>query len=691
MQKRALFIVIILLNLILIASAGNIIVQDGHLESTGVSNNYFKGEVGIGTDNPEIKLHINGTDGAAKGIVLEKDEGDRLYAYSGGSGPTGYFKIDTYKPTAPDAGRRLPIVLQAAGGNVGIGTASPSSKLHIEENAGGGGVITLLKLDPNSGTDGDGSAIDFVTSTDPTAIGARIAGIRVAAGAVGELAFYTGRDTWPSFESMRIDQNGNVGIGTTSPGGKLDIQTSSLGIYKGLNIKQSKNDANTYYGLYSTAEGITTTNIGGYFSATGATNNYGLIVENGNVGIGTTSPGAGLEIDTSGSTSGFKIENGDASDTWFNYQNANNNYIRGGTTFVDTTLDMNNHNLIDVNWAGSDDGSGSGLDADLLDGLHANEFTTGNEVTGLGIVTFNQAGTTTLDFISKLESLGAFNNYHSIMKASWSYASNTNIKDTGYGSLELAGCVVETWTDNANDVTRGNIHVRVTRPTTGSGGGQILVYNDQGSGYSPGWRQIWTSNTDGSGSGLDADLLDGQSGAYYAKLSETEVETFIANDVGTGYIPRDNGNKFENSPIYTTSSTGNVGIGTTTPAATLEVQGTVKIFGDWTPLNPESAPIQATTDGFFIGLVSQPWISDAGVRIYGYSDNNPNPTTLRGSASVWSSRDNIQSHILDNSFTIPVKKGAYYRASHVYQERLSTRSTPLAGQTITYYWIPLGG
>ena len=90
--------------------------------------------------------------------------------------------------------------------------------------------------------------------------------------------------------------NNRVGIGTTSPGGKLDIQTSSLGIYKGLNIKQSKNDANTYYGLYSTAEGITTTNIGGYFSATGATNNYGLIVENGNVGIGTASPSATLEV-----------------------------------------------------------------------------------------------------------------------------------------------------------------------------------------------------------------------------------------------------------------------------------------------------------------------------------------------------------------------------------------------------------
>ncbi|MDP1710785.1 MAG: hypothetical protein Q8L46_02495, partial [candidate division WWE3 bacterium] len=36
--------------------------------------------------------------------------------------------------------------------------------------------------------------------------------------------------------------------------------------------------------------GTTSTNVGGYFSASGATNNYAAIFENGNVGIGTTAP-----------------------------------------------------------------------------------------------------------------------------------------------------------------------------------------------------------------------------------------------------------------------------------------------------------------------------------------------------------------------------------------------------------------
>jgi len=181
-------------------------------------------------------------------------------------------------------------------------------------------------------------------------------------------------------------------------------------------------------------------------------------------------------------------------------------------------------------WDNNNDGAGSGLDADLLDGQHGSYYAVANEVKDFGWVGFTQTGQTTADFINYLKSLGAFQHYHSIMKANWSYAENQDIVDTGFGVLELAGCVVETWTDDINDVNGGRIHVMVTRPTTGSGGGQILVYNDQGSGYSPGWRQIWTSSSDGAGSGLDADLLDG----YHA--DQTGGANTIVQRNGYGYI-----------------------------------------------------------------------------------------------------------------------------------------------------------
>ncbi len=72
--------------------------------------------------------------------------------------------------------------------------------------------------------------------------------------------------------------------------------TATTADVKGLEIDQSGAVTGTGYGLHVEKTGISTTNVGGYFSASGATNNYGLIVENGSVGIGTTSPIAQLHL-----------------------------------------------------------------------------------------------------------------------------------------------------------------------------------------------------------------------------------------------------------------------------------------------------------------------------------------------------------------------------------------------------------
>ena len=72
--------------------------------------------------------------------------------------------------------------------------------------------------------------------------------------------------------------------------------TATTANIKGLEIDQSGAVSGTGYGLHVEKTGAGTTNVGGYFSATGATNNYGLIVESGNVGIGTTAPNLKLEI-----------------------------------------------------------------------------------------------------------------------------------------------------------------------------------------------------------------------------------------------------------------------------------------------------------------------------------------------------------------------------------------------------------
>ncbi|MFH1048515.1 MAG: hypothetical protein V1732_02530, partial [Patescibacteria group bacterium] len=78
------------------------------------------------------------------------------------------------------------------------------------------------------------------------------------------------------------------------------ISSSVVDLNKAVNISQTgatTAGSGTDYGLYVANTGAGTINVGGYFSASGATNNYGLIVENGNVGIGTTAPTQKLDIE----------------------------------------------------------------------------------------------------------------------------------------------------------------------------------------------------------------------------------------------------------------------------------------------------------------------------------------------------------------------------------------------------------
>lgn len=61
-------------------------------------------------------------------------------------------------------------------------------------------------------------------------------------------------------------------------------------------INSGASAGNTGYGLYATKTGASTTNIAGYFVATGATNNYPGIFMGGNVGIGITNPAQLLHV-----------------------------------------------------------------------------------------------------------------------------------------------------------------------------------------------------------------------------------------------------------------------------------------------------------------------------------------------------------------------------------------------------------
>ncbi|EFE1398208.1 phage tail protein [Escherichia coli] len=97
---------------------------------------------------------------------------------------------------------------------------------------------------------------------------------------------------------------------------------------------------------------------------------------------------------------------------------------------------------------------------------------------------------TTAQFISWLESQGAFNHPYWMCKGSWDYANNKVITDTGCGNICLAGAVVEVIG------TRGAMTIRVTTPSTSSGGGITnaqFTYINHGDAYAPGWRRDYNT------------------------------------------------------------------------------------------------------------------------------------------------------------------------------------------------------
>jgi len=247
----------------------------GLVQSTASGTSYITGgNVGIGTTSPGYKLTIRdaSTDGAHLSLRNEVVNGRewRLSSLGSVSSPgVGAFGIyvNTYNGTGGGTNDDLYTLVIQENGNVGIGTTSPGELLHISGASGDGVTPITLKL--QSTTDGnftDGAVfgrIDFHSSDLGGNIGngvrARISAFMDEAGRVS-----SGGDTGLQFLTagtsllarMTILANGNVGIGTTSPSTKLDVESTS-GLMLSYTSTDTTNRQETQYLGARTISGMT--------------------------------------------------------------------------------------------------------------------------------------------------------------------------------------------------------------------------------------------------------------------------------------------------------------------------------------------------------------------------------------------------------------------------------------------------
>ena len=118
-----------------------------------------------------------------------------------------------------------PVTLSAAG-NVGIGTTSPTVPLEVATPiAGNPSVLKIVRTGGNA--PGEGPALEFDDWADNIPMGhiyTYLTFIGSATNTSGKLIF--GSHTGASYNDELTLNGGNVGIGTTAPGAKLEVDGS---------------------------------------------------------------------------------------------------------------------------------------------------------------------------------------------------------------------------------------------------------------------------------------------------------------------------------------------------------------------------------------------------------------------------------------------------------------------------------
>ena len=257
------------------------------------------GKIGVGVDSPDANLHVVGnchvsTNMSVGGVlnmgVVNVAARHTLEAITslGASTPSTLTLTNTGTSLVASGDVTVDtntFHVDTANSRVGIGTNAPDVKLHV----GGGNIRVDGTGERIIENRNDSSDYGTLTLTSGYSGGSQRPKIQIhgykGQGTVNGdniLTFHTNGS-----ERMKINQSGYVGIGTTSPGSLLSVQSTS-----GNQIRLNYNDS-----YYNIIERDSSGNLNfGERPGSGAVNTYITMKSGGNVGIGTTTPHAKLQV-----------------------------------------------------------------------------------------------------------------------------------------------------------------------------------------------------------------------------------------------------------------------------------------------------------------------------------------------------------------------------------------------------------
>jgi hypothetical protein len=461
------------------------------------------------------------------------------------------------------------IILQGLGGNVGIGTTSPSYKLEIDDSANAvNNYITVVSNNSNN------SGVLFKDASGNRGL--------IFANPDNELVFMANGTS----EKMRITSGGNVGIGTTAPTSRLQVQGSGA------------TNATTAFRVENA-------------NASGSM----VVLDDGNVGIGTTTPTEKLsvvgKIDLNdGGNSVFIGTGAGLNDDASNNQNVGVGYqsLRSNTTGAGNTA--NGFNSLYANTTGT---------YNTANGYNALRFnTTGgnNTANGFQALYSNTTGTnnTANGFYSLYSNTTGVNNTANGVYSLFSNTTGNNNTANGVYSLfsnTTGGYNIATGRDagrfisdgtTANTITDNSVYLGYnTKALADNQTNQIVIgYEATGIGSNTvvlGNDSIVTTALKGNvgiGTTSPAYKLDIQTpqGGTLARFKDSDSSypgIVVVGDTNAGWLGNNSlltgeGIYYQNNlnviRIYTNSAermrldaSGNLGIGTTPPTARLQVKG----------------------------------------------------------------------------------------------------------------------